>query len=57
MLAARGARDAIERLVDVLAYSGEATPTDPDAAAPVRQGNETQRRPDNAIAAKMGAGG
>jgi hypothetical protein len=57
MLAARGARGDVERLVDALAYSGEATPLDPDAAAPVREGNETQGRPDTAIAAKMGAGG
>jgi CO/xanthine dehydrogenase Mo-binding subunit len=57
MLAARGARNEVERLVDVLAYSGEAEPVDPDAAAPVRAGEETQRRPDTAIAAKMGAGG
>jgi CO/xanthine dehydrogenase Mo-binding subunit len=57
MLAARGARHEVERLVDVLAYSGQADPVDPDAAAPVEQGNETQGRPDTAIAAKMGAGG
>jgi CO/xanthine dehydrogenase Mo-binding subunit len=57
MLAARGARREVERLVDALAYSGEAEPVDPDAAAPVRAGNETQARPDTAIAAKMGVGG
>jgi CO/xanthine dehydrogenase Mo-binding subunit len=57
MLAARGARRQVERLVEVLAYSGDADPLDPDAAAPVEQGNETQARPDTAIAAKMGVGG
>jgi xanthine dehydrogenase molybdopterin-binding subunit B len=57
MLASRGARREVERLVDVLTYSGQADPVDPEAAAPVEQGNETQRRPDTAIAAKMGAGG
>src|SRR3712207_4098765 len=57
MLAARGSRREVERLVDALAYSGEATPVDPEAAAPVERGNETQGRPDTAIAAKMGAGG
>jgi CO/xanthine dehydrogenase Mo-binding subunit len=57
MLATRGARQQVERLVDVLAYSGEADPIDPDAAAPLREGAETQGRPDTAIAAKMGAGG
>jgi hypothetical protein len=57
MLATRGMRREIERLVDVLAYSGDADPVDPDAAAPVREGLDTQGRPDTAIAAKMGAGG
>jgi hypothetical protein len=57
MLATRGARRAVERLVDVLTYSGDADPIDPDAAAPVQEGNDTQQRPDTAIAAKMGAGG
>jgi hypothetical protein len=57
MLAVRGARREVERLVEALAYSGQADPVDPDAAAPVEQGNETQRRPDTAIAAKMGVGG
>ena len=57
MLAARGARRDVERLVDVLAYSGDADPVDPDAATPVREGLDTQGRPDTAIAAKMGAGG
>jgi CO/xanthine dehydrogenase Mo-binding subunit len=57
MLAARRSRPDVERYADTLAYSGEATPLHPDAAAPVRAGNETQGRPDTAIAAKMGAGG
>jgi hypothetical protein len=57
MLATRGARRAVERLVDVLAYSGDADPLDPETAAPVREGTDTQGRPDTAIAAKMGAGG
>jgi CO/xanthine dehydrogenase Mo-binding subunit len=57
MLAARGARREVERLADVLAYSGDADPVDPEAALPIEQGNETQRRHDTAIAAKMGAGG
>jgi CO/xanthine dehydrogenase Mo-binding subunit len=57
MLAARGARREVERLVEGQAYSGDADPIDPDAAAPVQEGNETQGRPDTAIAAKMGVGG
>jgi CO/xanthine dehydrogenase Mo-binding subunit len=52
-----GGRRAVERLVDALTYSGEVAPIDPDDALPVREGNETQGRPDTAIAAKMGAGG
>ncbi len=57
MLAALTGRGEIERLVETLTYSGDVGPLDPDAAAPVQIGNETQGRPDNAIAAKMGAGG
>jgi CO/xanthine dehydrogenase Mo-binding subunit len=57
MLAARAGRGNIERLVEALTYSGHVSGADPDAAVPVREGNETQGRPDNAIAAKMGAGG
>jgi CO/xanthine dehydrogenase Mo-binding subunit len=57
MLAARSARREVERFVEVLAYSGQADPVDPAAAAPVAQGQETLGRPDTAIAAKMGAGG
>jgi CO/xanthine dehydrogenase Mo-binding subunit len=53
----RGGRGGLERYVEALTYSGDAEPVDPDAAAPVVAGNETQGRPDNAIAAKMGAGG
>jgi CO/xanthine dehydrogenase Mo-binding subunit len=52
-----GGRRAVERLVDTLTYSGEADPVDPDDAAPVREGINTDGRPDTAIAAKMGAGG
>jgi CO/xanthine dehydrogenase Mo-binding subunit len=52
-----GGRREVERLVDALTYSGDVWPMDPDAAVPVREGMETQGRPDTAIAAKMGAGG
>lgn len=64
MLAERGSRaegggwrTEVERYVEMLTYSGDTVPLDLDAAAPVVAGNETQSRPDNAIAAKMGAGG
>jgi hypothetical protein len=53
----RRGRSDVERLVDALTYSGDVEPLDPDAAAPVEAGTETQGRPDTAIAAKMGAGG
>jgi hypothetical protein len=54
MLAARGARRDVERLVHGLAYSGAPAHDD---AAPVLEGGETEGRDDNAIAARMGAGG
>ena len=63
MLAARGEREAAERLAHAYAYGdahgGAATvaPPRPDAAAPVREGEETRGRDDDATAARMGAGG
>ena len=56
MASGRTRRD-VERYVDLLTYSGEAEPVDPNAAAPVQEGLDTQGRPDTAIAAKAGAGG
>jgi CO/xanthine dehydrogenase Mo-binding subunit len=58
MLAARGARRDVERLAHATAYSGAPLPPGGvEAAAAVREGEETRARPDTAIAAKMGAGG
>ena len=58
MLAALDRRADCERHVHALAFSGAPVPAgDVDGAARVREGNETLGRDDDAIAARMGAGG
>ncbi|HKG93726.1 MAG TPA: molybdopterin cofactor-binding domain-containing protein, partial [Gemmatimonadaceae bacterium] len=57
MLAARGARAEAERLAHAYAYGAPPAARDPAQAAPVREGEETRGRDDDATAARMGAGG